>query len=162
MPKFLGVVHPGDDDFKRFATLQSWLEQACINAGISLVSTNTQLVLDEVRPGDTDLQKWQKVTSWAQQLANGIGSGASPQTYQQGTVAIQAFQQSYPITFSPSMSSAPSITAVIGLVGPNGAGQNFSVSFDISTLSSSGVTLWLSGIPASTDGSLIYWEASTL
>ena len=56
----------------KFATLQSWLQQACINAGIPTTSTNTQLVLDQVRPEDTDLQKWQKVASWAEQLASNI------------------------------------------------------------------------------------------
>jgi uncharacterized membrane protein YdbT with pleckstrin-like domain len=71
----LGQITSGSNDFAKLAILASWLQQACVNAGISLVATSPQQVLDVVRPGDTDLQKWQKVASWAQQLANGLAGG---------------------------------------------------------------------------------------
>ena len=95
-PAFLRNVAPGDSEFAKFAILQCWLEEACINAGISLVSTNQQAVLDEVRTGDTDLQKWQKVTSWAQLLANGVSGGIAPAltfvtVTSSGTLAANSF-----------------------------------------------------------------------
>lgn len=92
---------------------------------------------------------------------SGAGATPPPSSVQQtGTVALVAGTQSYAIVFSPAFASAP------GFVGaqvqmPNDSGEALSVAIDLSTLTASGVTVWLNGVPsAASAGGNINWIAA--
>ena len=79
---------------------------------------------------------------------------------QTGTVALVAGTQSYAIVFSPAFSAAPGFIGGSVLM-PTSSGETFEVAFDLSTLTASGVTAWLSGIPtAASAGGSINWLAA--
>lgn len=91
------------------------------------------------------------------------GSGATPppsSVQQRGLVNLVAGTQSYAIAFSPVFASAP------GFVGaqvqmPSGSGEVLSAAIDLSTLTASGVTVWLNGVPtAASTGGKINWIAA--
>jgi hypothetical protein len=91
----------------------------------------------------------------------GSGGGWPPATssLQNGNVAVSSAVQSYAITFSPSFASPPPYFNA-SLAMASSASESFSCSWDVSTLATSGVTVWLSGLPtAASTGSKIYWEA---
>ncbi len=78
---------------------------------------------------------------------------------QLGSVAIVEGQQSYDITFPVPFSEVPGFfDATIAMA--SSSGEIFTASADLSTLTETGVTVWLSGIPTSASvGSLIQWYA---
>lgn len=78
---------------------------------------------------------------------------------QTGSVPIVVGQQSYAITFSPVFESTPSAFDPTVQM-PNSSGEAFFATVDLSTLSPSGVTVWLSGIPTDASaGGMINWRA---
>jgi len=88
------------------------------------------------------------------------GAGLSNKgVVQKGTVALVAAQQSYAITFSPAFATAPtSFGAEVQM--PNSSGEAFFATADLSTLTTSGVTVWLNGVPTSASvGGVINWRA---
>lgn len=91
------------------------------------------------------------------------GAGATPpptSVQQSGKVNIVAGTQSYAITFSPAFTSAPSFFgASVQMV--NSSGEVLMAVADLSALTASGVTVWLSGVPtASSTGAKINWLAN--
>jgi len=91
------------------------------------------------------------------------GSGATPPptTVQQtGTVNIVAGTQSYAIVFSPAFGAAPSFVAAQVQI-PNDTGETLFAVVDLSSLTASGVTVWLNGVPtAASAGGKINWLAN--
>lgn len=82
-----------------------------------------------------------------------------PNITQTGSTPLVAGQQSYVITFPVAFSVTPSFFGP-SLAMPNDNGEVFSVDYDLSTLTASGVTVWLSGVPSSaSDGGVISWLA---
>jgi len=78
----------------------------------------------------------------------------------QGKIPLVAGQQSYDITFSPNFPALPT-GLELSLAMPSDSGEIFSVAAAWNTLSVSGVTVWLSGVPTSaSDGGYILWSAS--
>ena len=78
---------------------------------------------------------------------------------QSGTVLLVAGQQSYVISFSPAFDSVPTLMNP-AIFMPSSSGEIFEASFDASTLTVNGVTVWLSGIPtAASAGGYISWYA---
>lgn len=78
---------------------------------------------------------------------------------QTGLVPLVEGQQSYDIVFSPEFTSAPSFfDATVRM--PSSSGEVFTVEMDAATLSTTGVTVWLSGVPsAASTGGYINWMA---
>lgn len=76
-----------------------------------------------------------------------------------GSIALVSGQQSYAITFSPGFAAAPtSLVATVQM--PGSSGEVFEVAIDRSSITTTGATLWLNGIPtASSDGGYINWRA---
>jgi hypothetical protein len=76
-----------------------------------------------------------------------------------GKVALVPGQQSYAIVFGAQFYAPPSfLTAQTQM--PSSSGEVFEVTPDLSTLTSTGVTVWLSGIPtAASSGGYINWKA---
>ncbi len=76
-----------------------------------------------------------------------------------GTTPLVDGQQSYAIVFAPPFSAAPT-TFTPRVEMPNSSGEAFFATIDLSTLTASGVTVWLNGIPtAASNGGLISWTA---
>lgn len=76
---------------------------------------------------------------------------------QLGNTPLVSGQQSYSIVFNPAFSQAPT-GFFPSLAMPNSSGEVFDVAFE--SLTASGVTLWLSGIPTgASTGGFIYWQA---
>lgn len=75
-----------------------------------------------------------------------------------GTVSIVSGQQSYALTFSPAFSVAPIIVPTVEMA--SSSGEIFYASVDRSSITVSGATVWLSGIPID-GGGVIAWEATT-
>jgi len=92
--------------------------------------------------------------------ANNVNAVPPATVQQKGTVAIVAGTQSYAITFPSAFGSAPTFFgANVQMV--NSSGEVFTVVADLSTLTASGVTVWLSGIPtAASTGAFINWIAN--
>jgi hypothetical protein len=78
---------------------------------------------------------------------------------QKGVVALVAGTQNYDIVFPVPFASAPTFfDAPIQM--PNSNGEVFEAVADRSSLSATGVTVWLSGIPtAASAGGYINWIA---
>ncbi len=78
---------------------------------------------------------------------------------QNGLIPLVDGQQSYDITFSPAFQGLPSF--IDGTVQmPNSSGEIFEVNVARDTLTRSGVTVWLSGVPsAASVGGYINWYA---
>lgn len=77
-----------------------------------------------------------------------------------GSIALVAGQQSYAITFSPPFGVAPS-SFLPSIFIPSDSGEIFAVSADFSSLTATGVTVWLNAIPTSdSEGGFINWRAS--
>lgn len=76
-----------------------------------------------------------------------------------GLVPVVVGQQSYSITFSPAFTTAPSFTQA-SLQMASSTGEFSEVTLDRSTLTASGVTAWLDGVPgAASTGAQINWIA---
>ena len=90
----------------------------------------------------------------------GGGGGGGGTTLYKGTVALVAGTQSYAITFGAGFSVAPTfLSGSVQMV--NSSGEVFDVAFDLSSLTASGVTAWLSGVPtAASTGGYINWAAA--
>lgn len=78
---------------------------------------------------------------------------------QRGLVPLVDGQQSYALVFDPAFASVPSfVDAVVQM--PNSSGEVLEAVVDRSTLTSSGCTVWLSGVPsAASVGGYINWYA---
>jgi hypothetical protein len=77
-----------------------------------------------------------------------------------GSLAIVVGQQSYAITFSPAFGVAPT-SFLPTIFIPNDTGEIFAVSADLSTLTATGVTVWLNAVPTSaSSGGFVNWRAS--
>lgn len=77
---------------------------------------------------------------------------------QSGKVALVAGTQNYNIVFSGLIAAPDFFDATVQMV--NNSGEIFTVEADLSTLTSDGVTVWLSGIPtAASTGAYINWLA---
>ena len=91
----------------------------------------------------------------------GATSTTPPSTklVQKGKVALVAGTQSYNIVFSPAFATVPtSFLADVQMV--NSTGEAFDVMADLSTLTTAGVTVWLSAVPtALSTGAFINWRA---
>ena len=99
--------------------------------------------------------------SQGQYNPSGAGSSPpSPSVQQTGRVALVAGTQSYAIVFSPAFSAAPGFFGA-SILMVNSSGETFDVVADLSTLTASGVTVWLSGVPtAASTGAFINWIAA--
>lgn len=91
------------------------------------------------------------------------GSGATPpptSVQQTGSVNIVAGTQSYAIAFGAAFASAPSFFgASVQMV--NSSGEVLIAVADLSTLTTTGVTVWLSAVPtAASTGAKINWIAN--
>jgi hypothetical protein len=104
---------------------------------------------------------WRNRGTQGQYNPGGGGGTPPPSSVQQtGNVALVAGTQSYAIVFSPAFGAAPGFIGGSVLM-PTSSGETFEVAFDLSTLTASGVTAWLSGIPtAASDGGSINWIAA--
>lgn len=143
----------------KWQVLQAWVKLAVINAGISIPMSDP--LLTDINLGDTEGTKWAKLQRWMTLLAQNIsGGGGGGTSLQRGNVALVAGQQAYPIIFTTPFAGAP--TFVTGSVRmPNSSGESFDVVFDLSTLTTTGVTAYLSGIPtAASTGGFINWGAA--
>lgn len=77
---------------------------------------------------------------------------------QTGSIALVAGQQSYVIAFPLTFAIAPTFIPTVNM--PNDSGEVFEATADLSTLTVSGVTVWLSGVPsAASAGGTISWIA---
>lgn len=78
---------------------------------------------------------------------------------QTGLVPLVAGQQSYAIVFAPAFAALPSFAdATVQM--PNDSGEVFAASIDRSSLTASGCTVWLTGVPTSASiGGYINWAA---
>ncbi len=77
---------------------------------------------------------------------------------QTGTTPLVAGQQSYAISFSPAFAIPPVFFPSVQM--SSSSGEIFIVNADVSTLTATGVTVWLSGIPTVASlGGNITWEA---
>ena len=77
----------------------------------------------------------------------------APEIVNRFTSSIVAGQQSYEVTFIPSLTNPPSvIIATANLAEDNG--DMLFASVDLSTVTGSGCTVWLSGIPSSSEGTI--------
>lgn len=75
-----------------------------------------------------------------------------------GSTPLIAGQQSYAIVFSPAFSLPPVFFPSVQM--PSSSGEIFFANADVSTLTASGVTVWLSGLPTSASvGGNVTWEA---
>ena len=84
----------------------------------------------------------------------------SPGVSQTGRVAIVAGTQSYNISFAAGFSAAPTYFGA-SIMMVNSFGETFDVVADLSTLTTTGVTVWLSGVPTSAStGAYISWSAA--
>lgn len=92
------------------------------------------------------------------QASSGGGGGGT--TIQHGTVALVAGTQSYPVVFTTPFGAPPGLfAATVQMV--NSSGEVFFVTADLSSLTTTGATVWLNGVPtAASAGSLINWEAA--
>ncbi len=90
----------------------------------------------------------------------GAGGGGGGTTLYKGNVALVAGQQSYAIVFGAGFGAAPTfLTANVQM--PSSSGEVFEVAPDLSTLTATGVTVWLSGVPtAASTGGVINWGAA--
>ncbi len=76
-----------------------------------------------------------------------------------GDVPLVVGQQSYNIVFSPAFAAIPTSFSAQVQMASSGS-EIFFVNADVSTLTASGVTVWLSGIPtAASTGSVINWRS---
>lgn len=143
----------------KWAVLQRWLKLAVQNASITIPMSDP--LLTDINYGDSEGTKWAKLQRWMTLLAENITSGGGGgTTLKKGTVNLVAGTQSYAIAFSPAFSAAPTfLTGSVQMV--SSSGEVFDVAFDLSSLTASGVTAWLSGIPtAASAGSKINWGAA--
>jgi hypothetical protein len=78
---------------------------------------------------------------------------------QKGTTALVVNQQSYAITFPSAYGTVPTwVTANVQM--PNSSGEVFDAAVDVSTLTTTGCTFWLSGVPTSAStGGKLNWRA---
>lgn len=144
----------------KWAVVQRWLKLAIQNASITIPMSDP--LLTDINFADSEGTKWAKFQRWLALLANNItgGGGGGGTTLQKGTVNLVAGTQSYAIVFTTPFASAP--TFLSGSVQmPSSSGEVFDVAFDLSTLTTTGVTAWLSGIPtAASAGGKINWGAA--
>lgn len=90
------------------------------------------------------------------------GGGIIPPTdiQQTGLVALVAGTQSYAVVFAPAFASAPSFFGA-EIQMPSSSGETFEAVVDRSSLTASGITVWLSGVPtAASAGGKINWIAN--
>jgi len=143
----------------KWQVLQAWIRLAVVNAGISIPMSDP--LLSDINLGDSEGTKWAKLQRWFALLANNISSGGGGGTaLQKGNVALVSGQQSYAIIFTTPFAATP--TFLTGSVQmPNSSGESFDVVFDLSTLTTSGVTAYLSGVPTgASTGGYINWGAA--
>lgn len=88
----------------------------------------------------------------------GGGSGGGGGAGQAGSVALVAGQQSYAIVFTTPFATPPAQFAA-QVQMDSSSGEAFFVTADDSTLTTTGVTVWLSGLPSASAGK-ITWQAS--
>lgn len=80
------------------------------------------------------------------------------QKTQVGSTPLVAGQQSYAIVFPLAFSAPPTFLPTVNM--PNDSGEVFEATADLSTLTTTGVTVWLSGVPTSaSNGGTISWLA---
>lgn len=98
-----------------------------------------------------------------QALQSGLTGGGGPPApgvAQSGRVAIVNGTQSYNVVFGSAFAAAPTFFGADVLM-VNSSGEVFTVVADLSTLTTTGVTVWLSGVPtAASTGAFIAWQAS--
>lgn len=93
-------------------------------------------------------------------LAGQVGAGSGSQTGQTNQVPLVIGQQSYAIVFNTPFEAIPTFFSAVVMMGSD-SGEIFTATPDLSTLTESGVTVWLSGIPtADSSGSVINWNAA--
>lgn len=77
---------------------------------------------------------------------------------QTGSTPLVAGQQSYVIVFPVAFALAPTFLPTVNM--PNNSGEVFEATADLSTLTDTGVTVWLAGVPsAASNGGTISWLA---
>lgn len=104
---------------------------------------------------------WRNRGTQGQYNPAGYAKTPPPADVQQaGTVDLVAGTQSYAIAFSPAFASVPSFVGA-QVQMPSDSGDVLFAAVDLSTLTASGVTVWLNGVPtpASTGGK-INWIAA--
>ena len=69
-------IQPGDYVGVKWAKLQAWVRQACVNAGVAIPTGDAYLT--DITGGETEGLKWAKLGRWVQLLAEGVGGGSSP------------------------------------------------------------------------------------
>lgn len=106
-------------------------------------------------------QTWRHRGTQGQYNPSGAGSSPpSPAVEQTGEEALVVGQQGpYAIAFSPAFASVPSyFNANVQM--PDSTGESFEVTIDRSSLTTSGVNVWLSGAPSAlSSGGYINWIA---
>jgi hypothetical protein len=76
-----------------------------------------------------------------------------------GSMPLVVGQQAYDIVFGVAFTATPSVF-VPSVAMPSSSGEVFTATYDLSTLTTTGVTVWLSGIPtAASSGGEIQWVA---
>ena len=141
-----------------FAVLQRWIKQACINAGITFTMGSPTLLRD-LTTYDSEGTRFAVLQQWLKLLANNITGGGGA-AIQKGTVPLVAGTQSYAIVFTTPFATPPGQFGAIVMM-PGSSGEAFFATPDYSTLTTTGVTVWLDGVPtAASNGGVINWSAS--
>lgn len=65
-------INSSDTEGTKWAKLQAWVKQACINAGISVTGL-TDPLLSDINGGESEGIKWSKLQRWIRLLADNIG-----------------------------------------------------------------------------------------
>lgn len=142
----------------RWSKLQLWVRYACDQAGISYTMNG---LLSDIQLEDSEGMRFAKLQRWLALLANNIsggGGGGGGTALKTGTTALVAGQQSYAISFSGAGFTAAPAFLSLTLQMPNSSGEVFDASVDLSTLTASGVTVYLSAVPtAASAGGKIAW-----
>lgn len=76
-------INGSETEGQKWATLQAWVKQACINAGIAITGL-TDPLLSDINGGESEGIKWAKLQRWIRLLAENVsggGGGSGPTVY---------------------------------------------------------------------------------
>lgn len=141
----LTPILPSDTEGVKWVKLQSWLQLAVDNAGISYTMSG---FLTPILTSDTPGVKWAKLGAWMQLLAGNISGGGGTGNVRSGTAALAQNDTSKAIVFSTPFTGGGLPDVVPTIMAPAG-GDIISCEPDYSTLTNAGVTVIFSAaIPA--------------